>query len=244
MAETSIRVGIIGCGVISSEYFEVLSHFPIVTVVACADLKRERAEAKAAQYHIPRVCSPEGLLAEQEIELVVNLTIPEAHAEIGLAALRAGKSLYTEKPLTVSREEARQLLETAKTRNVLVGCAPDTFLGTPLQTCRRLIDEGQIGQPIAVTACLTTHGPEDWHPEPAFYYQPGGGPMFDMGPYYLTALVNLLGPIRRVVGATKTTYPERVVTSQPNHGAKIAVHTPTHVAGLLDFAGGVIGTIT
>lgn len=244
MTETRIKVGVIGCGVVSADYFHVLPHFSILSVVACADLNRERAQAKAAQYHIPRVCSPEELLADQEIDLVVNLTTPEAHAEIGMAALHAGKSLYTEKPLTVSREEARQLLETADARSLLVGCAPDTFLGAPLQTCRKLIDEGCIGQPIAVTACLMTHGPENWHPNPAFYYQPGGGPMFDMGPYYLTTLVNLLGPVRRVVGATKMTYPERMITSQPKHGTKIAVHTPTHVTGLLDFASGVVGTLT
>jgi predicted dehydrogenase len=244
MTETRINVGVIGCGVVSADYFAVLSHFPALDVVACADLNRERAQAKAAQYHIPRACSTEELLADPEIDLVVNLTTPEAHAEIGVAAIQGGKSLYTEKPLTVSREEARQLLTMAAARSVLVGCAPDTFLGAPLQTCRKLIDDGCIGQPIAASACMMTHGPEDWHPEPAFYYQPGGGPMFDMGPYYLTALVNLLGPIRRVTGATKLTYPEREITSRPNSGLKINVQTPTHVAGIIEFATGVLGTIT
>ncbi|HEX4205846.1 MAG TPA: Gfo/Idh/MocA family oxidoreductase [Ktedonobacteraceae bacterium] len=244
MTETKINVGVIGCGVVSTDYFKVLPQFSVLDIVACADLNRERAETQAAHYHIPRVCSPEEILADPQIDIVVNLTTPGAHAKIGMATLQAGKSLYTEKPLTVSREEARQLLETAQARGVLVGCAPDTFLGTPLQTCRKLIDDGEIGQPIAVSACMMTHGPENWHPDPAFYYQPGGGPMFDMGPYYLTALVSLLGPVRRVMGATKTTYPERVITSQPNSGVKINVQTPTHVAGIIDFASGVIGTIT
>lgn len=244
MTETRVNVGIIGCGVVSADYFRVLPHFPVLDVVACADLNRERAQAKAVQYHIPRVCSTEELLVDPAIDLVVNLTTPEAHAGIGMAALQEGKSLYTEKPLTVSREEAKQLLAMAATRNVLVGCAPDTFLGAPLQTCRKLIDDGCIGEPIAVNACMMTHGPEDWHPEPTFYYRPGGGPMFDMGPYYLTALVNLLGPIRRVTGATKLTYPEREITSQPNSGEKINVQVPTHVAGVIEFASGVLGAIT
>lgn len=244
MTETRVTVGIIGCGVVSADYFRVLQHFPVLNVIACADLNLERAQAKAAQYHIPKVCSTEELLTDPEIDLVVSLTTPEAHAEIGMAALQEGKALYTEKPLTVNREEARQLLTMAATRNVLVGCAPDTFLGAPLQTCRKLIDDGYIGQPIAASACLMTHGPEDWHPEPTFYYQPGGGPMFDMGPYYLTALVHLLGPIRRVTGATKLTYPEREITSRPNTGAKIRVQIPTHVAGIIEFASGVLGTIT
>lgn len=244
MTDTRINVGVIGCGVVSTDYLQVLPNFSVLNVVACADLNQERAETKAAQYHIPRVCSPEELLADPEIDIVVNLTTPDAHASLGMAALQAGKSLYTEKPLAVSREEARQLLAAAHEQDVLIGSAPDTFLGAPLQTCRKLIDDGWIGQPIAATACMMTHGPEDWHPEPAFYYQPGGGPMFDMGPYYLTALVSLLGPVRRVTGATKMTHPERLITSQSHHGTRIDVHTSTHVAGVIDFASGAIGTIT
>jgi Predicted dehydrogenases and related proteins len=244
MIETRVNVGVIGCGVVSDDYFSTLSQFPLLDVIACADLNRVRAEAKAAIYHIPRVCSPAELLADPDIELVVNLTTPSVHAEIGMAAVQAGKSLYTEKPLTVYREEARHLLDLADVQGVLVGCAPDTFLGAPLQTCRKLIDEGRIGQPIAVNANMLTHGPENWHPEPAFYYQPGGGPMFDMGPYYLTALVHLLGPVRRVAGMVKKTYPERIITGRLHHGTKIEVAIPTHISGLLNFASGVIGTLT
>jgi predicted dehydrogenase len=242
--ETRVNVGVIGCGVVSTDYFSILPQFPLLNIVACADLNEERARAKAAAYHIPKVCRPHELLADPEIELVVNLTPPGAHAEIGMSTLQNGKALYTEKPLTVKREEARQLLDLASARGVLVGCAPDTFLGAPLQTCRKLIDEGQIGQPIAVNACMLTHGPEDSHPDPAFYYQPGGGPLFDMGPYYLTSLVSLLGPIRRVAGTVKKTSPQRIITSQPNYGTTIEVDTPTHISGILEFASGVVGTLT
>jgi len=244
MSRPKINIGVIGCGMISGNYLETLKSFEVINVAACADLNMERAKLKAAHYHVPRACSVDELLATPEIEIVVNLTTPGAHAEIGMAAIAAGKSLYNEKPLAVSRAEARQLLDAAHARGVLVGCAPDTFLGGPLQTCRKLIDDGRIGQPIAATACMLTHGPEDWHPEPAFYYQPGGGPMFDMGPYYLTTLVMLMGPVRRVTGTTKMTYPERTITSQPNNGTKIRVMTPTHIAGIMDFASGVVGTIT
>jgi len=244
MIDAKVPIGIIWCGMVSGEYLKILSQFAMLDMVACADLDLARARARADQYHIPRVCSTDEMLADSEISLVINLTTPGAHAGLGLAAVQAGKSLYNEKPLTVKREEARSLLGCANARGVLVGSAPDTFLGAPLQTCRKLIDDGCIGQPIAASACMMTHGPEDWHPDPAFYYQPGGGPMFDMGPYYLTALVSLLGPVRKVVGATQTTYSEREITSQPRNGSKIAVQVPTHIAGIMHFASGAIGTIT
>jgi predicted dehydrogenase len=243
MIESKVKVGVIGCGVISGNYFEGLRTFDILDVVACADLDEERARAKAERYHIPRACSVEELLADPTIEIVVNLTTPEAHSRIALAAIKAGKSIYNEKPLAVSREEAREILDTAAARGVLVGCAPDIFLGGVLQTCRKLVDEGQIGRPIAASAFLMSSGPENWHPEPDFYYQPGGGPMFDMGPYYLTALISMLGPIRRVTGSTSTAYAERTIGSQPHQGRKIKVATPTYVTGVLDFVGGAIATM-
>jgi len=237
------RVGIVGCGNISGVYFEAGKVFDVLEVVACADLMHERAAAKAAEYQVAKACRVEELLADPEIEIVVNLTIPKAHAEVGLAALEAGKSLYNEKPLAITREDGRRLLEVARQKGLLVGCAPDTFLGGGLQTCRKLIDDGWIGEPIAATAFMTCHGHEGWHPEPEFYYQPGGGPMFDMGPYYLTALVHLMGPLRRVTGSARITFPERVITSQPRSGTRIKVQTPTHVAGVMDFANGAVGTI-
>ena len=236
------KIGIVGCGAISGIYFQAGKTFENLDIVACADIIRERAEAKAAEYGCKAV-TVEELIADPEIEIVVNLTVPDAHAPIAQAAVEAGKCVHNEKPLTITREEGRKLLETAKARGVLVGCAPDTFMGAGIQTCRKLIDDGAIGEPVAATAFMTCHGHETWHPNPEFYYKPGGGPMFDLGPYYLTALVNSIGPVRRVTSSTKITFPERLITSQPYCGKRIIVEVPTHVAGVMDFANGAIGTI-
>lgn len=238
------RVGIIGCGNISSVYFQAGRTFDILDIVACADIDVERAKARAAEFGIPRACTPEELLADPSIEIVINLTIPKAHASVALAAIEAGKSVYNEKPLAITREDGQHMLKQAKARGVLVGGAPDTFMGAGIQTCRQLIDEGAIGRPLAASANMLCHGHESWHPDPAFYYQVGGGPMFDMGPYYLTALVNLLGPVQRVSGSTRISFPERTITSQPRNGQKIQVEVPTHITGLLDFAQGATGTLT
>jgi predicted dehydrogenase len=243
MALNPARVGIVGCGAISGAYLSQCPQFGILEVVACADLVRERAEARAAEYGVPRVLEVEELLADPEIEIVVNLTVPQAHYPIARAAVQAGKSVWNEKPLTLTREEGRELLAAAEAGHVLVGCAPDTFLGGGHQTCRQLIDDGAIGTPVACTAFMVGHGHETWHPNPEFYYKPGGGPMFDMGPYYLTALVNMIGPARRVTGATQTFFPQRLITSQPYAGTVVEVEVATHVAGLLDFHCGAIGTI-
>jgi len=237
------KIGIVGCGNISGIYFKAGETFDVLEVVSCADLIHERARAKAAEHDIPKACNVDELLADPEVEIVVNLTIPKAHAEVALAALEAGKCVYNEKPLSITREDGQQLLEAAREGGLLIGCAPDTFLGGGLQTCRKLIDDGWIGEPVATTAFMMCHGHESWHPHPEFYYQRGGGPMFDMGPYYLTALIHLMGPVRRVTGATQITFAERVITSQPKYGAKIEVDTPTHVAGVMDFANGAVGTI-
>jgi predicted dehydrogenase len=241
--QTKMNVGIIGCGTISPIYLQAPAKFALLRIVACADLIPEVAQAKARQYGVPKVAMVEELLSDPEIDLVLNLTVPAAHTEIGLAALAAGKAVYSEKPLGINREQGKALLETGRARQRLIGCAPDTFLGGGLQTCIKLINDGAIGVPIGATAFMLCHGHESWHPAPDFYYQPGGGPMFDMGPYYLTALIAMLGPVRRVTGSTRITFPERVVTSQPNMGKVIKVQTPTHIAGVLDFANGAIGTI-
>jgi predicted dehydrogenase len=241
--EIQVNVGVIGCGTISGIYFEVGKTFEILNMAACADLDPSRAEAQAAKYGIPRACSVDEILSDPSIELIINLTVPQAHAEIALAALEAGKSVYNEKPLALQRDEAQRMLDLAQAKGLLVGCAPDTFLGGGLQTCRALLDSGAIGQPVAATAFMLSHGVEMWHPNPDFYYQPGGGPMFDMGPYYLTALVSMLGPVRRVTGSARITFPERTITSRPFHGQTITVNTPTHVAGVLDFANGAVATI-
>ena len=236
------KIGIVGCGAISGIYFQAGKTFEALDVVACADIIRERAEAKAAE-HGCKAVTVEELLADPEVRIVVNLTVPDAHAPIAQAAVEAGKCVHNEKPLTITRAEGRKLLETAKAKGVLVGCAPDTFMGAGLQTCRKLIDDGVIGEPVAATAFMMCHGHETWHPNPEFYYKPGGGPMFDMGPYYLTALVNSIGPVRRVTSCTKITFPERLITSQPYCGKRVIVEVPTHVAGVMDFANGAIGTI-
>jgi Predicted dehydrogenases and related proteins len=241
--QKQINVGVIGCGIISSIYLEAQHKFDILNYVACADIDLERAHAQAQRYHVPQACTVTELLANPAIECVLNLTIPKVHAEISAAALNAGKAVYSEKPLGIRRAEGQQLLATAAKNNVRIGCAPDTFLGGGLQTCIKIINDGIIGEPVAATAFMLGHGPEHWHADPGFYYQPGAGPLFDMGPYYLTALVAMLGPVRRVSGSARITFPERTITSQPKYGQTIKVNTPTHVAGTMDFASGAIGTI-
>jgi len=243
MAMAPVKVGVVGCGNISGIYLKRMPAFEILKVAACADLDRERAKAKAAEYGVPKTCTTEELLADPEIEIVVNLTIPKVHFSVALAALGAGKSVHNEKPLTLTRQEGKKLLALAKRKGLRVGGAPDTFLGGGIQTCRKLIDDGRIGTPVAATAFMMCHGHESWHPAPEFYYKAGGGPMFDMGPYYLTALVSLMGPVRRVTGSTRITFPERTITSQPKAGTKITVDVPTHVVGVMDFANGAVGNI-
>lgn len=239
-----LKIGIIGCGYISSIYMENCQKFDHLELVACADLDVQRAQLQAAKFGVPKACSVKDLLSDSEIELVINLTIPKAHAEVCIQALEAGKHVYTEKPLAVTCEEGRLILETAKKKNLLVGSAPDTFLGAGIQTAIKLIEQGEIGIPVGASAFMINRGHEHWHPDPAFYYETGGGPMFDMGPYYLTTLIALLGPIERIAGTTRISYPERTITSEPKAGAKINVATPTHISGTIDFASGAIATLT
>ena len=236
------RVGVIGCGNISGIYLTNCRRLAGLELVACADLDMLRARAKAAEHGI-RAATVDNLLADPGIDLVINLTIPAVHAEVNLAALAAGKHVYTEKPLATRRADGAATLALAREKGLRVGSAPDTFLGGGLQTCRRLIDDGAIGAPVAAVAFMTGHGPESWHPDPEFFYKPGAGPMFDMGPYYLTALVSLLGPIVRVTGSARISFPERTIGSGPKQGQQIVVETPTHIAGVLDFEGGVVATI-
>ena len=240
---TRTKFGIIGCGNISNAYFNATKTYPILEVAACADIDFSRAEARAAEHGIAKAYTPEQLLADPEIEIVINLTIPIAHHAVSKAAIEAGKHVHVEKPLCITREQGRELLTLAQEKGLRVGCAPDTFLGGAHQTCRKLIDDGWIGTPVAASAFMLSRGHETWHPAPEFYYKAGGGPMFDMGPYYLTALVNMLGPLTRVTGSTRTTFPERMITSEPLKGTKITVDVPTHIAGVMDFASGVVGTI-
>ena len=238
-----IAVGVIGCGKISSAYLQAPRTFDILKIVACSDQVRERAESQATAFGVPKVLSVDELLADPEIDVVLNLTIPQVHAEISMAALQAGKSVYGEKPLALDREQGQALLQLAQERHLHIGSAPDTFLGGGIQTCINLINNGAIGTPIAATAFFMNHGPEGWHPDPNFFYQPGAGPLFDMGPYYLTALISLLGPVQRVTSSTRVTFPERMITSQPRAGEMIKVNTPTHIAGTLEFANGAVATL-
>lgn len=238
-----MKIGVIGCGNISSIYFKNLARVEGAQVIACADLLPDRARAAAEAHGIPMVLSVEALLAHPDVQLVVNLTVPKAHAAISLEAARNGKHVYSEKPLGTDRDEAIALMEAADAEGVRVGCAPDTFLGGAHQTCRKLIDDGAIGEVVGATAFMVGHGPEGWHPSPEFFYEVGGGPMMDMGPYYLTSMVNMLGPIRAVTGISRISFAERTITSRPKQGTVMKVETPTHIAGVLDFASGAIGTI-
>jgi predicted dehydrogenase len=243
MSVKPVKIGIIGCGNISDIYFANCRRHAVLEIAACADLIHERAQEKAEKYGVPRVLSVEKLLADKSIELVVNLTIPKAHATVARAALKAGKSVYNEKPLTIARKDAQQLIRLAREKKLLLGGAPDTFLGGGIQTCIKLIRDGWIGEPVAAAAFMLCHGHESWHPDPEFYYKLGGGPMFDMGPYYLTALVALMGPVRRVSGSARVTFPQRLISSEPKRGAVIDVDVPTHIAGVMDFHSGAIATI-
>jgi predicted dehydrogenase len=243
MRTQPVNVGIVGCGNISGIYLQNCTRFPGLRVLACADLVVERAAEQAQKYGVPKAYTVEELLADPAIELVINLTVPQAHGPIGIAALEAGKSVYNEKPLAIDRASARQMLDLAQAKGLLVGGAPDTFMGGGLQTCRRLIDEGVIGQPVAAHAFVQNRGPERWHPNPDFFYQPGAGPLFDMGPYYLTALTSLIGPVRRVTGSARISFAERMIGSKPLQGTMIKVNTPTHIAAVLDFEAGAVATL-
>ena len=242
MAVNKTRVGIIGCGNISNAYFKGCGAFEILEVVGCADIDLERAQAKAAEHGV-KAYSVDEILADPSIDIIINLTIPAAHADVSLQAIDAGKHVHEEKPFALTREDGKRVLAAAKAKGVRVGCAPDTFLGGGLQTARKVLDDGWIGRPIGATAFMQGRGPEAWHPNPDFFYKFGGGPMFDMGPYYLTALVMLLGPVKRVTGSAQISFPERIATSEAHYGRHIEVEIPTHVAGIMDFGGGAVGTI-
>lgn len=238
-----LAVGVVGCGNISEVYFQAGKRFEAINIIACADLDNDLAQAKAKKHNIPKVLSTNELLADQEVDIVLNITQPKAHTEIAMQAIAAGKHVYNEKPLALTREEGRKLLDAAAEKGVRVGCAPDTVLGAGIQTARKIIDDGLIGKPVSATAFMMCHGHESWHPNPEFYYEAGGGPMLDMGPYYLTALVTLLGPITHVSAITRTTFPSRLITSQPKAGKVISVETPTHLTGLIEFENNAVCTM-
>ena len=232
-------IGVIGCGNISDAYFNALPSFPHVRLKAASDLLPERSKAKAERYGF-RAMTTEELLADPEIELVINLTTPEFHTAVNMRILEAGKHAYTEKPFGLDREAGRKVLELAAEKGLQTGGAPDTFLGGAHQTCRALIDSGAIGRVVSGTAFMQCHGHESWHPGPAFYYRRGGGPLFDMGPYYLTALVNLLGPVAEVAAFGSRAFSERTITAPEAKEKSCPVEVDTHVAAVLRFVSGAV----
>ncbi|MGO4536639.1 Gfo/Idh/MocA family protein [Leifsonia sp. 2MCAF36] len=238
-----LSIGVIGVGTISRQYFEHFPKLPNLRLVAVADLDRERASAVAAEQGVEGA-SVDELLAHPGVDAVLNLTIPQAHAEVALRALDAGKHVYGEKPLALTTAEAAPILRRAEGFGLRVGSAPDTVLGTGIQTARALLDDGRIGVPVGASVAWSAPGHELWHAAPAFYYQPGGGPLFDMGPYYLTSLVTFFGPVVRVSGATSRSSRKRTVASGPLAGTVLPVDVDTHVTAILEHASGVISTVT
>ncbi|MBE5770848.1 MAG: Gfo/Idh/MocA family oxidoreductase [Clostridiales bacterium] len=240
-----IKTVMIGVGNISGIYLKNITQtFKELELIGVCDLIRERAEKAQQEYGIPTVYETmHDAFKDPQVELVLNLTQPYEHFEVSKAALEAGKHVYSEKPLGADLEEGKKLLALAKEKGLHLGGAPDTFLGAAIQTCRRLIDDGFIGTPIGSAAYMITHGPESWHPDPEFFYKRGGGPMFDMGPYYLTAMINLMGGVKRVFSASRISFPQRTITSQPQAGKVVDVDVNTYVAGTVQYESGAIGTI-
>lgn len=237
-------IGVVGCGNIAPIYLKILNAFDLIEVVAVADLIADRVESRAAEFCVDKISTFEEMLEDPSIDLILNITQPVSHFEIAKASLESGKHVYNEKTLTIKVEEADELLRTAQKNHLRIGCAPDTVLGAGIQTCRKLIDDGAIGEPLSVQAFMMCPGHEGWHPDPEFYYKKGGGPLFDMGPYYISALVTLLGPVERVCGAAKRSFASRTITSEPKRGTSFGVEVPTHLVTVMEFAGGAVGQLT
>lgn len=239
MSKKKAGIGIVGCGTISGIYLTNLTQkFENLQVVGCADIFLEKAREVQAKFSLPKACTVDELLSDPAVDIIVNLTIPAAHYEINKMSLLAGKHIYCEKPFATSLSDADDLLQIAKGKNLMIGSAPDTFLGAGIQTCRKLLDDGVIGRPIGFTANLVTHGHELWHPAPAFYYQKGAGPMLDMGPYYLTALVSLLGPIKQIACFARASENQREI-----QGKMVDVDVLTNYTGIVDLACGAVGNV-
>jgi predicted dehydrogenase len=239
------KIGLVGCGAISGIYLQNITKvFKGVEFAGACDLIGERADKAVEEYGLPRKYNDmHELFSDPDVDIVLNLTRPYEHFDVTMAAMKAGKHVYTEKSLGATWEEGEELVAFAKEKRLLICGAPDTFLGAGIQTCRKLIDDGFIGAPLGASAFFTCRGHERWHPDPEFYYKRGGGPMLDMGPYYVTALVSLLGPVSEVSGMSKITFPTRTITSEPHYGINIDVDVPTHVTGMMRFESGVMGTI-
>jgi predicted dehydrogenase len=238
-----LGVGILGCGNISTTYFSLSPLFKGIKVLACADLNPEAAKARAAEYGV-KAQTVDELLANDELDVIVNLTIPDAHFAVSKAILQAGKHVYSEKPLTVTLEQGKELQTLGREKNLAIGCAPDTFLGGAHQLARAYIDEGKVGRITSGTCHVMSPGMEMWHPNPGFFFLNGGGPILDLGPYYIANLINFLGPVKRVAALTSMANPTRTITSEPLKGQVIPVETPTNIHALLEFAEGATITLS
>ncbi len=238
-----LGVGIIGCGNISTTYFSLAPLFKGLKVLACADINMEAARARAEEYKVKAQTIDE-LLANDELDVIVNLTIPDAHFPVSKRILEAGKHVYSEKPLVLTLEQGEELRRIAKEKGLAVGCAPDTFLGGAHQLARKFIDDGGIGRITSGSCHVMSPGMEMWHPNPDFFFLPGGGPILDLGPYYVANLINLIGPVKRVGAMTSMASPTRTITSQPRNGEIIPVKTPTTIQALLEFVSGARITLT
>jgi len=237
-----LGVGIIGCGNISSAYLRLAPLFAAIEIRAVADIDPDLAKARAAEFGV-RAETVQDLLAADDIDVVVNLTIPAAHFDVSAAILTAGKHVYSEKPFVLSVAEGRELAALAEPRGLRVGSAPDTFLGGAHQLARQTVDSGRVGRVVSGTAFVMSHGMEHWHPNPSFFFQPGAGPVMDVGPYYVTNLIQLIGPVKRVAALTSTPQPEREILSEPLKGQMIEVNTPTTLMALLEFQSGAVITL-
>lgn len=255
----TVKIGFVGCGNISWIYLtNVTKLYKDIEVWGICDLEAYKTEEALAtvrktiaemgieekDFHMPIVYKDMyEMFADPDIDIVLNITRPYQHFDVSMAALKAGKHVYSEKPLGITIEEGKQLVDYAKEHNLLLGGAPDTFMGAGIQTCRWLIESGAIGKPISVAACMFGHGMESWHPDPDFFFKKGGGPMLDMGPYYVTAMVNLIGCVDTVYAMTCRGNDTRTITSPLHFGETINVEVDTHVAGVMRFENGVIGTL-
>lgn len=240
--EPKLKIGVVGCGNISLAYMRNAPLFRGVEITACADLDIEAAGRRAEAFGL-RATDVDSLIDDEDIDLVLNLTIPAAHFDVSMRALSAGKHVFTEKPLGVTADEGRKLVDAAASRGLAIGSAPDTFLGAAGRHARRLMEAGAIGKPVTGTAFMMGRGMEHWHPDPSFYYQPGAGPVMDMGPYYLTMMINLMGPVRRVQAVATSGQEERLITADgPKKGTSFKVGTPTSLLSLLEFACGATVT--
>lgn len=240
---SALKIGVIGVGVISAQYFAELPKLPGVQLIAVADLDEARAAQVGAEQGVESL-GVDALLADPRIDAVLNLTIPAAHVDISTRALLAGKHVFTEKPLGLTPQEAAPLLALASAHGLRMGSAPDTVLGTGIQTARAALDSGAVGDPVAASVQWASPGHELWHPHPQFYYQPGGGPLFDMAPYYLSSLVTLFGPVRRVSGVMSGSSRERTVATGPQATTVIPVDVATHVSAILEHRDGMTSTVT